>query len=62
MKRLFLFRGLFQIRTGVDGFADRCLTARPRDLNKSVCKITTIFHITKIIDVFYLKRLGLCKV
>ena len=27
---LFL-RGLFRIRTGVDGFADRCLAARPRD-------------------------------
>lgn len=26
-----LFRGLVRIRTGVDGFADRCLTARPRD-------------------------------
>lgn len=24
-------RGLVRIRTGVDGFADRCLTARPRD-------------------------------
>ena len=23
--------GLFQIRTGVDGFADRCLTTRLRD-------------------------------
>ena len=26
-------RGLFQIRTGVDGFADRCLATRPRDQN-----------------------------
>lgn len=25
-------RGLVRIRTGVDGFADRCLAARPRDL------------------------------
>ena len=27
-----IFGGLFQIRTGVNGFADRCLTSRPRDL------------------------------
>ena len=26
-----VFGGLVRIRTGVDGFADRCLTARPRD-------------------------------
>ena len=24
------FRGIARIRTGVDGFADRCLAARPR--------------------------------
>ena len=27
------FRGIVRIRTGVDGFADRCLAARPRRRN-----------------------------
>lgn len=37
-------RGLVRIRTGVDGFADRCLTARPRDRNVEA-KIV-IFYLT----------------
>ena len=32
--RVFKRRGLDQIRTDVDGFADHCLTTRPRDLLK----------------------------
>lgn len=27
----FNFRGLWRIRTAVDGFADHCLATRPRD-------------------------------
>ena len=29
LERLFFWRGTKQIRTAVDGFADRCLTTRP---------------------------------
>jgi hypothetical protein len=32
--RVFKRRGLDQIRTDVDGFADHCLATRPRDLLK----------------------------
>ena len=32
--RVFKKRGLDQIRTDVDGFADHCLATRPRDLLK----------------------------
>ena len=31
-RRGFYFRGIVRIRTGVRGFADRCLAARPRRL------------------------------
>lgn len=36
-----LLRGLWRIRTAVDGFADRCLATRPRDpiFRKGVAKI-----------------------
>lgn len=42
----FLFGGLFQIRTGVNGFADRYLTTRPRDPLLSGSKNTIFFEIT----------------
>ncbi len=29
LSALFIFRGIKQIRTAVDGFADRCLATRP---------------------------------
>lgn len=39
------FGGLFQIRTGVNGFADRCLATRPRDPLFSCRKNTFFFNI-----------------
>ena len=38
--RIFGHRGSWRIRTAVDGFADRCLTARPRNLFCG-CKVNT---------------------
>lgn len=39
MRTSSLLRGLVQIRTGVNGFADRYLTTRPRDLDFDAAKI-----------------------
>ena len=57
-KFLSAYRGLFQIRTGVNGFADRRLATRPRDplfISFCECKGTTFFRTYQIF--FYFIRI-----
>lgn len=60
---LRFFGGLFRIRTGVDGFADRYLATRSRDhflMLICECKGTTFFRIYQIFFYFIRKLLHQC--
>ncbi len=47
------FGGLERIRTAVDGFADRCLAARPQD-HFRVTKLITFFVVANGIKIYFL--------
>ena len=50
-----VIRGFWRIRTAVDGFADRCLATRPRNLVWfCVCKGKTYFGIDNYLQQFFL--------
>ena len=49
-----IFRGLFQIRTGVNGFADRCLATRPRDLLVlRLQRYVFFYYLTNLFSLFF---------
>ena len=49
-----IIRGSERIRTAVDGFADHCLAARPRNHFLNGAKVVKVFYLIKIlINIFH---------
>lgn len=44
-----IIRGSERIRTAVDGFADHCLAARPRNHFLNGAKVVKVFYLIKIL-------------